>query len=180
MTLPAVCRILLVLALLVGGSKLTSQDPVYTVIHLDSRGGNDSSACLHSPTQPCKTLDYAMTTSTAVSLHLRVHPGMYSYGEGLELKTGPGEANYNLLIEKISDEPGEAIFHCSSFSNDTFNNLAILGSENVTVIGITFERCGSISAGIYTESVEYVTLRECTFRYAVIHKNRWLFNTNLY
>ena len=134
-----------------------------TVIYLDSLHGEDTAGCLYNESRienPCKTLPYILHTSNTSELQILVHPGHYSYGNGL---LQPRIEVISLLIIREPGTIGDAVFHCSHRDFDSFNDLAFYNADNVTIIGIIFERCGTLSSGVYLQ-VDYVVLKDCIFR----------------
>ncbi len=76
----------------------------------------------------------------------------------------------NVLVQKAPGYMGEVIFRCSApltNSNATFNNLAFLNGDNITVQGITVEECGPKESGIFVRYCNGIYFKDCIFRWVV-------------
>ena len=136
-----------------------------TIRYLNAVSGNDTAECLSDsplPIQSCRTLRYALAgNGTSISnLSLLIWPGTYVHSKTPTVVARPR----NLLIQKMPGSDGEVIFQCINYSEDQYNNLAIFGAENVTIKGITFERCGPFSSGIFMDDSRGILVSQCTFR----------------
>ena len=140
-----------------------------TVRYLNAVTGNDTADCLGDsplPSQSCRTLRYALASSgtTISNLSLLIWPGTYVHSERATVVVRPR----NLLIQKMPGSDGEVIFRCIRYNEYQYNNLALFSAENVTILGITFERCGPFSSGIFMDDSSGVLVSQCTFRYVCV------------
>ncbi len=148
----------------------------YTVRYL-AEDGADNTTCLESQPFPppdnsdiiiyCRTLRYALfghhyyeNNQSVSNLIVLVWPGQYPYGtESIALKDFT-----NLVISKVPNSVGEVVFYCQKNLELGYNNLYIRSSSYVAVNDVVFERCGPLSPGMGTRSVEWLTVSNCIAR----------------
>ena len=136
------------------------------VRYVSHTNGTNNSSCLYSEdpmAHPCKNLRYALVEKESFATlpdYCNTPTGpdvpcVYLYN-GTHYLTGETQVTNvnNVLIKGLST--GEAIVRCRSFPNndpDQWDHLTFLCSQNVTVMGLVFERCGPFASGIFTAAV---------------------------
>ena len=149
---------LALVALLLCFSAVTTEQSVRYL----AENGSDSSECLTDTTgeKPCRTLGYALGSETLFDFELRVFAGTYDYGENETAITG----FVNFSIRSVSESSGDVVFRCSYFSDEQFNDLSLYNGRNFSIHGITVQDCGPMSAGVFVENTDGVSVSNCTFR----------------
>ena len=158
-------------------SAFTGAIPCEVVRYVSHTNGTNNSSCLYSEdpmAHPCKNLSYALAEKESFDTlrdYCNTPTGpdnlcVYLYN-GTHYLTGETQLTNvnNVLIKGLST--GGAIVRCRSFPNNVPNewdDLTFLCSQNITVMGLVFERCGPFASGIFTKHVNGLHIRDCTFR----------------
>lgn len=134
--------------------------------YLDADNGSDVPACLDDPsTVACQNIYYALLgpRQPISNLELRIGPGTYYYSN----ETDGGLFLHNATNVALLGQGPRVVLRCREYIDDVerYDNLAFFGGRNVEMAGLTVENCGAPPAGIYVESVEEISLTNCTFRY---------------
>ncbi len=155
-------------------------DPSWNLIrYVSATNGTNSPECLNSTQAgrfPCRSLSYALLgqdegiqypdycnySSGPDNLCARLEDGVHRITGELQVTNVS-----NLVIEAVNS--GKAHIRCGSFSGLDLNayvydNLAFIGSRNVTLSGVVVEQCGPVSSGVYMEGSDDVTIQDCGFR----------------
>ena len=152
-------------------------DPGWNLIRYVATNGTNSPECLNSTQArsfPCRSLPYALLgedegiqypdycnySSGPDSLYVLLEDGVHWTTEELQVTNVS-----NLVIEAVNS--GNAHIRCGSFPGLVYDNLAFIGSRNVTLSGVVVEQCGPFSSGVYVYISDGVTIQDCVFRCAV-------------
>lgn len=145
------------------------------VRYVSSDNGNDAGNCTKEA--PCKTLHYAvfnnftsdrdyfdcsMSPEIANNLIIMVENGTYKMdGFGLVLC----EVS-NITIQAVN--PREAIVQCACFNcsieNAMFGNIYVQRSNDISFVGMVFEKCGYNASNVFVRATEGLTFKNCLFR----------------
>ena len=93
-----------------------------------------------------------------------IHPGTYNATNGTQ-------ANFyyfsNITLQKDPRSSGEVIIQCPNFTddNDDYNSIGFNNCSEISIIGLTFTKCGQKSFGSYFENVSNVRIIDSTFHY---------------
>ena len=183
-SLVSVCFVLTFLVSLTRGEGFvpenftTSNLTQYTIRYL-SEDGNDTDSCLSGQAYPpdpwtntiqyCGSLIYTLTgghhfrSQNINNVIVLVLPGSYPMGEkGIEILN-----SQNIILSKMPGTPGEVVFRCNDFLEESYNNLFINSTGNLTLNGIIFTECGSYASPVRLRNTTNTTVSDCTFRYPI-------------
>ena len=94
-----------------------------------------------------------------------IHPGTYNATNGTQT-----EFYYfsNITLQKDPRSSGEVIIQCPNFTDDgDFNSLGFINCSEISIIGLTFTKCGQKSSASYFGNVSNSRIVNSTF-----HNNR--------
>ena len=97
-----------------------------------------------------------------------IQPGTYNATDGTETHFY-NFANITLQKHPEPEEPlppdnSEVIIQCPCFSGDFYNGLGFINSNNISIIEITFAKCGQKPYGCYFSNISNVLIINSTFR----------------
>ena len=149
-------------------------DPSWNLTrYVSAMNGTNSPECLNSSQArsfPCRSLPYALLgedegiqypdycnySSGPDNLCVRLEDGVHRITGELQVTNVS-----NLVIEAVN--AGKANILCGLEPN-MYDNLAFIGSRNVTLSGVVVEQCGPVSSGLYVYDSDGVTIQDCVFR----------------
>ena len=147
---------------------------VYTVLLVES-----IAAGVICPTSSCDVTIDSKAINSIVSLEERVielvesqwssslticiYPGVYNATSGRSLNF----YNFsNIVMQKDPYSDGEVTIRCpyyTSYDEFEYNGLGFFNAENITICGLSFTECGSITSGLYFENSKNVQIIHSTF-----------------
>ena len=66
-------------------------------------------------------------------------------------------------VQFIAENPGGATMTCGDFPSETYNNLQVCSSTNVSFTNIRFENCGPLSPNIFVNYSSGIVFDGCIF-----------------
>lgn len=132
-------------------------------INISIESGNDTEDCLDGST-PCKSLDYVSEqVNNLSSVEIFLSAGLHKIN---------GVAFYDATEFALRGSHGgghsaniSTILRCNNDSNVLFNNVAFINSNNVSITGIIFERCGPIASALYVSRANQFYISNCLFQH---------------
>ena len=90
-----------------------------------------------------------------------IQPGIYNATNG----TRTIFYNFsNIILQKDPEFSGEVIIQCPNFTDvGDFNSIGFFNSSYISIIGLTFTKCGQKAFGAYFENVSNVYIFDSTF-----------------
>ena len=94
-----------------------------------------------------------------------IQPGTYNSTNGTRMVF----FNFtNIILQKDPKFSGEVIIQCPNFTDiGDFNSIGFFNSSDISIIGLTFTKCGQKAFGAYFENVSNVYIVDSNF-----HRNR--------
>ena len=94
-----------------------------------------------------------------------IQPGTYNSTNGTRMVF----FNFtNIILQKDPKFSGEVIIQCPNFTDiGDFNSIGFFNSSDISIIGLTFTKCGQKAFGAYFENVSNVYIVNSNF-----HRNR--------
>lgn len=68
----------------------------------------------------------------------------------------------NIRFQAVNE--GAAIIKCATASDDTYSNIFVCGSSNISFLGVRFEECGPDSSNVFFNDSLDISFESCVFQ----------------